>query len=368
MSKAGKIYRVRIPGKVVHLFGGKDRFARAFVDDVAARAWIADRQTEIAQALANTERTDQLGPVVPSVPFGEAVARWLRQCDVRPKTRKGYEELVRHLGPELGRLPVARVGRAAILEHFERRRREGTSPGNLARDLWVVKAVLKWAQERGHQVDQTAFRIKKPKGIPTITRRFDPAMMEQFMASASGRDRFALEVAALTGLRPGELRALDCSWIRWHETRIVVPHDESFSPKSWKARSIPMSDRLVAVLLDWLGKRREGLVFPPLRRGGGKGERQTGIGLRSIIRKLRARSGIHINGMHDFRHHYLSWLASLGSNVTDIQEIAGHKDLATTQRYMHSSPTFHSRVRSLMNQDQNRTSQEGGVGSKLGSA
>jgi len=38
------------------------------------------------------------------------------------------------------------------------------------------------------------------------------------------------------------------------------------------------------------------------------------------------------------RHTFCSHLAMRGAPARAIQELAGHKDLATTQRYMHLSP------------------------------
>jgi site-specific recombinase XerD len=38
------------------------------------------------------------------------------------------------------------------------------------------------------------------------------------------------------------------------------------------------------------------------------------------------------------RHSLCSYLAMRGAPAKAIQELAGHRDLATTQRYMHQSP------------------------------
>ena len=43
-------------------------------------------------------------------------------------------------------------------------------------------------------------------------------------------------------------------------------------------------------------------------------------------------------GLHILRHSFCSHLAMRGAPAKAIQELAGHRDLATTQRYMHLSP------------------------------
>ena len=43
-------------------------------------------------------------------------------------------------------------------------------------------------------------------------------------------------------------------------------------------------------------------------------------------------------GVHVLRHTFCSHLAMRGAPARAIQELAGHSDLRTTQRYMHLSP------------------------------
>ena len=43
-------------------------------------------------------------------------------------------------------------------------------------------------------------------------------------------------------------------------------------------------------------------------------------------------------GIHILRHTFCSHLAMRGAPAKAIQELAGHVDLKTTQRYMHLSP------------------------------
>ena len=52
----------------------------------------------------------------------------------------------------------------------------------------------------------------------------------------------------------------------------------------------------------------------------------------------RRRAGLYNNGPHMLRHTFCSHLAMRGAPARAIQELAGHADLTTTQRYMHLSP------------------------------
>ena len=60
--------------------------------------------------------------------------------------------------------------------------------------------------------------------------------------------------------------------------------------------------------------------------------------LAALIGRAATRAGLRNSGPHFLRHTFCSHLAMRGAPARAIQELAGHMDLATTQRYMHLSP------------------------------
>jgi len=56
------------------------------------------------------------------------------------------------------------------------------------------------------------------------------------------------------------------------------------------------------------------------------------------VERAARRAQITQNGVHRLRHTFCSHLAMRGAPARAIQELAGHQDLITTQRYMHLSP------------------------------
>jgi site-specific recombinase XerD len=56
------------------------------------------------------------------------------------------------------------------------------------------------------------------------------------------------------------------------------------------------------------------------------------------IRGSQRVAAIPAAGVHVLRHTFCSHLAMNGAPARAIQELAGHADLTTTQRYMHLSP------------------------------
>lgn len=61
--------------------------------------------------------------------------------------------------------------------------------------------------------------------------------------------------------------------------------------------------------------------------------------LRRWVMLIEEKAGLPKTGrIHIYRHTFVSRLSQAGVPARTIQRLARHKDLATTQRYMHLSP------------------------------
>ena len=60
--------------------------------------------------------------------------------------------------------------------------------------------------------------------------------------------------------------------------------------------------------------------------------------VRSFVLRAARLAGLANGGVHVLRHTFCSHLAMRGAPARAIQELAGHSDLSTSQRYMHLSP------------------------------
>jgi site-specific recombinase XerD len=56
------------------------------------------------------------------------------------------------------------------------------------------------------------------------------------------------------------------------------------------------------------------------------------------VRRAAVKAGLTNQGVHVLRHTFCSHLAMKGAPAVAIQAVAGHRELTTTQRYMHLSP------------------------------
>jgi len=60
--------------------------------------------------------------------------------------------------------------------------------------------------------------------------------------------------------------------------------------------------------------------------------------VQTLVQQSGRRANLENDGVHVLRRTFCSHLAMRGAPAKAIQELAGHKDLTTTQRYMHLSP------------------------------
>jgi integrase len=104
------------------------------------------------------------------------------------------------------------------------------------------------------------------------------------------------------------------------------------SPKSGRLRYVPLTARLATAL------KEAGHLRGPLVLYGDDSSPLTEGQVQGSVRRAAHKAGLLNNGPHMLRHTFCSHLAMLGAPTRAIQELAGHQELTTTQRYMHLSP------------------------------
>ena len=143
-------------------------------------------------------------------------------------------------------------------------------------------------------------------------------------------------MAGEAGLRLGEMVALEWSDIDFVKRQVCVQRSawkgHVASPKSGRLRYIPLTIRLAAALRDHRHLRGHLVLYQddgsPLTEGLVQG----------FVKRAAQKAGVFNNGPHMLRHTFCSHLAMRGAPARAIQELAGHQNLTTTQRYMHLSP------------------------------
>ena len=151
------------------------------------------------------------------------------------------------------------------------------------------------------------------------------------------RDRAILELLFSTGLRVSELVKLNRDQINLERREFGV------IGKGGRARIVFVSERAADWIKRYLEKRED--PFKPLfMRYSGKviednlGEkmRLTARSIERIVKKYVRASGIPVDAtVHTLRHSFATDLLTNGADIRSVQEMLGHKNIATTQIYTH---------------------------------
>ena len=156
-------------------------------------------------------------------------------------------------------------------------------------------------------------------------------------------DYTAYSVAVRTGLRLGELLALEWSYINFDSRTVEVSKtydyhlDQTRPPKNKKTCTVDLTPVCIEALRKLRAKRKvasiSGLVFTD-----GKGKR---LNYAYLERKLKDVAPRPIR-FHDLRHTYATLRIAKGDNILDVSKQLGHHKVSLTlDQYAHWVPGEH---------------------------
>jgi integrase len=327
--------RVELPDGTEH----RQRRRAPMSSKSAAQRWGEDRERIWYDELRTPQPKLKHEQEVPTLKefwprFIEGHARANRQ---KPSGIAAKEMVARvHLLPRFGdeRLDAVSTERVQQLKASLAAR----APKTVNNVLTVLNMMLKKAVEWG-EIDRVPCSIRLLPVPPPSAPFHDFEDYERLVAAARVRGHDAYLVVLLggeAGLRRGEIAALQWIDVDVRKRQLCVQrsvwkgHVEA--PKGGKLRYVPLTQRLSAAL-QVARHLRAPWVF--CDRGG---QRLTEKDIGDHVDHAARRAGLKHRGIHILRHTFCSHLAMRGAPARAIQELAGHADLRTTQRYMHLSP------------------------------
>lgn len=232
----------------------------------------------------------------------------------------------------------------------------GTEPyrdTSIRRKVAALKVFFRFLEEQGivHESPARRLKIKRPveSRVPTVlsnreVRSLLAAPKSQIAELAASRDQSAggrnryfcavrdnviLELLFTTGIRIGELVALDTKDVDLERHQIQI------TGRATRGRIVTLTaEPIVNALVNYLDLRNERNLETHALFVGRSGTRLTIYSIENIFKKHVRLAEIkrHITP-HALRHTMAAMLVSNGTDIREIQEILGHASILSTQVY-----------------------------------
>lgn len=227
-----------------------------------------------------------------------------------------------------------------IIRGFMGQLAKSNKKSSQARKLSALRTFFKFLVRENVITQNPASSVRTPKLGKYLPRHLTVDEMFALLDSvpagdpAHARDRAMFEVLYSTGIRVSELVGLNREDLELNLGIIKV------RGKGRKERIVPIGRKAVEALNNYLQKivpvmAAESRGMSPVfinRRGG----RLTARSVARILNKYVERCGLQrAISPHSLRHSFATHMLNAGADLRAIQELLGHANLSSTQRYTH---------------------------------
>ncbi len=231
------------------------------------------------------------------------------------KDRKGFEE----------------ISDRDLFTFMERLNKEGYHQNSIARIWTSLKQFLRYLHKEGVLKKNVIDLWESPKlkaVLPVILSEGEVKLLLEICGNFF--DRTILEFLYATGIRVSELCNLNLFDV--DETSLRV------KGKGGKERIVPIALRTVQVLDQYLLERKKEVRENPPLFINNRGKRINRQFVWTLVTSYAKKAGImKAVSPHTLRHSYATHLLENGADLRIIQELLGHSNISTTDRYTHIS-------------------------------
>ncbi|MGL5857422.1 MAG: tyrosine recombinase [Angustibacter sp.] len=221
--------------------------------------------------------------------------------------------------------------------------RQGCARSTMSRRAAAARTFFAWCVRTGQLGQDPASRLVAARRAGPLPAILTHSEIERMMAALDDacrvdadplvlRDRAAVELLYASGIRVGELVALDVDDLDLGRRLVRV------LGKGRKERVVPFGVPAAHATREWLVGGRSLLVTahsPPALLLGSRGGRVDQRQVRAAVHAWTARVERGEVSPHGLRHSAATHLVEAGADLRAVQELLGHATLATTQIYTH---------------------------------
>ena len=198
-----------------------------------------------------------------------------------------------------------------------------------------------------------------PRTIDKRVEIYEREELTRFFKACTPEERLVFQVFLCSGFRSREVSCLTWEDVDWKAgTLSVRPKPEfGFTPKSYEERTVPIPSALLESLrARWKKHQDTTLIFPtpphPKRKnyGGDKPDAHLlelgkEIAYRAELncKRCKTQQGKCSDGpfcqkfyLHKWRHTFATQILQSGIDIKTLQTLLGHKNIATTEKYLKS--------------------------------
>lgn len=245
---------------------------------------------------------------------------------------------------EIGTKKPEAVTRAEVKQYLAHLTREGRAKRTIARKLAALRRYFAWIVRNGagsrRKPSNPTLGVRSPNGDGRLPRILGSDQLDALLTGSQlegddppwrlARDTAVVELLYGSGLRVSELCTLSIGSVDLSAVAATV------WGKGSKERRVPLSPPCVAALEEWMRLRDEVAGVESVRDPlfvNGRGNAMTP----RDVRRLLDRRAIDPTHPHALRHTFATHLLDNGADLRAVQELLGHANVATTQRYTHVS-------------------------------
>ncbi len=237
---------------------------------------------------------------------------------------------------------VAAISGLIIRSYLGFLHKQSIKKSSVARKLSAIRSFFKFLERHGVISENPATSVITPKQDKPIPKYLTVDVMFRLLDSiktdtlTGKRDRALLETMYSTGIRVSELVGLNLEHVDFSGKVIRV------TGKGNVERIVPIGKKS----LDWIKEYRNCLYMQKAAPDNHKGAmflnknkgRLTARSVARILDKCSREAGLAVPvSPHDLRHSFATHMLDAGLDLRVVQELLGHKQLSTTQKYTHVS-------------------------------